>query len=183
MLTFPPSLPTVTMASHAFFPSKPSASNSSKVIDITRLPLFLPMDESDGFGGSEHYDLKALAGGSSTPLPSPASLHHCVCVLHLHLHPVFVFKLLCAKKSVLTHNTTQKREGGSSTCCNDIIAETSSRFPLKTHDIRESEVCRALSSKFGVVQAQRTSAHPLKTPQNTSTHLALSNIMRFEGVR
>ena len=35
--------------------------------------------------------------------------------------------------------------------------------PLKTHDIRESKVCRAFSHKFRVVQAHRPSSNPLKT--------------------
>ena len=41
-------------------------------------------------------------------------------------------------------------------------ARTSSN-PIKAHDIRERKVCRALSNKFGVVQAHRTSSNPLKT--------------------
>ena len=71
--------------------------------------------------------------------------------------------------------------------------------PLKTHDIRESEVCRALSEKVGVVQAHRTSANPLKMHEKRESEVcralsskllalsltcfALYAIMLFEGVR
>ena len=43
-----------------------------------------------------------------------------------------------------------------------VPAHRTSSNPLKTHDIRESEVCTALSYKFGVVQAHRMSSNPLK---------------------
>ena len=36
------------------------------------------------------------------------------------------------------------------------------RFDVRMNDIRESEVCRVLSHKFGVVQAHRTSSNLLK---------------------
>ena len=50
------------MADQAFYPREPSASNASKAVDITKLPLFLGDDETEPFGKDRHlYDLKALA--------------------------------------------------------------------------------------------------------------------------
>ena len=34
---------------------------------------------------------------------------------------------------------------------------------IKQLELRQNKVCRALSATFGVVQAHRTSSHPLKT--------------------
>ena len=50
------------MADQAFYPREPSASNASKVVDITKLPLFLGDDETEPFDEERHlYDLEALA--------------------------------------------------------------------------------------------------------------------------
>ena len=50
------------MADQAFYPREPSASNASKVVDITKLPLFRGDDETEPFGEERHlYDLEALA--------------------------------------------------------------------------------------------------------------------------
>ena len=50
------------MADQAFYPREPSASNASKVVDITKLPLFRGDDETEPFDEERHlYDLEALA--------------------------------------------------------------------------------------------------------------------------
>ena len=50
------------MSDHAFYPRDPSASSTSKVVDITTLLLFCAEDRTEPFGkDNQQYDLKALA--------------------------------------------------------------------------------------------------------------------------